>query len=125
MLRSSFALLLVALLAASAASQEPPPVATQDPLSPQEEQKKFILPPGFEIQLVASEPDIAKPMNLAFDDRGRLTVTSSVEYPFPAKDPAAARDTVKVLEDFGPDGKARKITTLVSGLNIPIGQYPV
>src|SRR5436190_1968064 len=119
--RSLFALLLLTL---PCFSQEPPVVATQDPLSPAEEQKKFHLPPGFEIQLVASEPDIAKPMNLAFDDRGRLFVTSSVEYPFPAKDANAARDTVKILEDFGPDGKARKISSYVSGLNIPIGQYP-
>jgi len=121
MLRYSFALLL---LMSFAAAQEPPPVATQDPLTPAEEAKKFQLPPGFEIQLVASEPDIAKPMNLSFDDRGRLYVTSSVEYPFPVKDGAAGRDTVKVLEDFGPDGKARKISTFVGGLNIPIGQYP-
>src|SRR5215212_9018970 len=106
MLRKLCTLLLLTLCALPAASQEPPAVATQDPLSPQEEQKRFVLPPGFEIQLVASEPDIAKPMNLAFDDRGRLYVTSSVEYPFPAKDPAQARDAVKVLEDFGPDGKA-------------------
>ncbi|HZE97680.1 MAG TPA: PVC-type heme-binding CxxCH protein, partial [Planctomycetota bacterium] len=99
-------------------------VAQQEALSPQDELKRFSLPPGFEIQLVASEPDIIKPMNLAFDDRGRLLCTQSVEYPFPAKDPAAARDTVKVLENFGPDGKAGKISTYVSGLNIPIGVYP-
>jgi len=43
--------------------------------SPEAEQKSFHLPPGFEIQLVAAEPDILKPMNLAFDARGRLWVT--------------------------------------------------
>jgi putative heme-binding domain-containing protein len=121
MLRSTFALLTMALLAAA---QEPPVIATQDPLTPQEELKKFTLPPGFEIQLVASEPEIIKPMNLAFDDRGRLLCTQSVEYPFPVKEGLPARDTVKMLEDFGPDGRARKISTHVSGLNIPIGVYP-
>src|SRR5262249_36974930 len=35
------------------------------------------------------------------------------------------RDTVKILEDFGPDGKARKITTFADGLNIPIGILPL
>jgi len=124
MLRSSFAPLLLALLALPSAAQEPPVIAQQEALTPQEELQKFSLPPGFEIQLVASEPDIIKPMNLAFDDRGRLLCTQSVEYPFPAKDPAAARDTVKVLENFGPDGKAGKISTYGSGLNIPIGVYP-
>jgi putative heme-binding domain-containing protein len=121
MLRSTFALLLLSLVAGA---QEPPVVATQDPLTPAEELKKFVLPPGFEIQLVASEPDIIKPMNLAFDDRGRLFCTQSVEYPFPVKEGLPARDAVKLLEDFGLDGRARKISTYVPGLNIPIGLYP-
>src|SRR5436305_9261103 len=51
-----------------------------------------------EIQLVAAEPDIHKPMNLAFDDRGRLWVTSTVEYPFPASG-RTPRDTIQVLEE--------------------------
>ena len=42
-------------------------------------------PPGFEIQLVAGDPDIAKPMNLAFDSRGRLWVSETRLYPYPAK----------------------------------------
>ncbi len=104
-----------------AAPQEPPFIAEQDPLTPAEEKKRLHLPPGFELQLVACEPDIAKPLNMAFDDRGRLFVTSTVEYPFPAREGIPARDTVKMLEDFGADGRARKITTYVSGLNIPIG----
>src|SRR5207302_2783235 len=83
------------------------------------------LPEGFVAQLVASEPDIKKPMNLAFDDQGRLWVTDSVEYPYAAKPGSKARDTVKVLEDFGPDGRARKITTFAGGLNIPIGVLPL
>jgi hypothetical protein len=45
----------------------------------------FHLPPGFEIQLVVSDPDIGKPMNLNFDARGRLWITLSIEYPWPAK----------------------------------------
>src|SRR5262245_42251699 len=84
---------------------EPPVVAPTEPRPPAEEKKLFKLPPGFEAQLVASEPDIAKPMNLAFDAQGRLWVTSSVEYPFPAQN-GAGRDTIHILEDFAPDGRA-------------------
>ena len=54
-----------------------------EPLTPAEEQTKFHLPPGFEIQLVASEPDIGKPMNMEFDAKGRLWISQSREYPFP------------------------------------------
>ncbi len=116
---------LVLLAAVGLSQQSAPNVVPADPLSPAEEARKFILPEGFEAQLVASEPDIKKPMNLAFDDQGRLWVTDSVEYPFPAKPGTRPRDTVKVLEDFGPDGRARKITTFADGLNIPIGVLPL
>ncbi len=85
----------------------------------------FHLPPGFEIQLVAAEPDINKPMNIAFDDRSRLWVTSSVEYPFPAKDGATPRDSIMILEDTDGDGRADVVKTFVDGLNIPIGVLPV
>jgi len=52
--------------------------------SPEEERKGFKLPEGFEITLFASEPQIGKPINIAFDARGRLWVTQSFEYPFAA-----------------------------------------
>src|SRR5581483_534124 len=54
-----------------------------------------------------------------------LWVTDTVEYPYPVKPGAKGRDTVKVLADFGPDGKARKVTTFAGGLNIPIGVLPL
>lgn len=98
-------------------------VRTTPPLPTSDELSKLHLPPGFQMQLVASEPDINKPMNLAFDAAGRLWVTTSVEYPFPAKD-RIGRDRLMVFDDFGPDGRARKVTQFADGLNIPIGVYP-
>jgi glucose/arabinose dehydrogenase len=115
---------LLLVLAGPAACQDPN-VASTPPRSPAEERKLFHLPPGFEAQLVAAEPDIHKPLNLAFDDRGRLWVSETIEYPFPAGPGKTPRDAVKVLEDFGPDGRARKITTFAAGLNIPIGLLPL
>ena len=100
-------------------------IAQTDPRSPAEERRAFHLPPGFEIQLVASEPDIKKPINIAFDARGRLWVTQSEEYPFPVKAGDPSRDTVRILDDFQADGRARKITTFADNLNIPIGVLPV
>src|SRR5438067_505335 len=83
--------------------------APTPPRSPEEERKTFHLPPGFEAQLVACEPEIRKPINIAFDAAGRLWVTQSTEYPFPAL--GKGHDTLKILADFGPDGRAKKITT--------------
>jgi putative heme-binding domain-containing protein len=118
-------LLPLAALAVSLETKAEPNVASSPHRSPEEERKLFRLPPGFEIQLVAAEPDIHKPLNLAFDDRGRLWVTDTVEYPFPPPPGKKSRDSVKILEDFGPDGRARKITTFADDLIIPIGILPL
>src|SRR5271163_2781437 len=61
------------------AQQPPAPklVAETEARTPAEERAGFHLPEGFVMELVASEPEINKPMNLAFDDQGRLWVTST------------------------------------------------
>jgi putative heme-binding domain-containing protein len=120
-LRSS---LFVLLLASAAFAQEGPLVAPTDPKSPADERKAFKLPPGFDAQLVASDPDIMKPMQIAFDLKGRLWVPTSQEYPFPAVG-RPGKDKLYVLDDFGPDGKARKVSVFADDLNIPIGILPL
>lgn len=120
--------MLISQMPAPVLAQKPAPVEYVSSLphrTPAEERKALHVPPGFEVQLVAAEPDIQKPLNLAFDDRGRLWVTDTVEYPYPAQEGTRPRDTVKVLADFAPDGKARSITTFADGLNIPIGVLPL
>ncbi|MHB1557449.1 MAG: PVC-type heme-binding CxxCH protein [Isosphaeraceae bacterium] len=121
------AFILVGQMASSALAQKPAPVENVSTLphrSPAEERRALHVPPGFEVQLVAAEPDIQKPLNIAFDDLGRLWVTDTREYPFPKPEGTPGRDTVKILSDFGPDGRARKIQTFADGLNIPIGLLP-
>ena len=126
MLRRTF--LAITLLTTSALAQNADPFAegvrTTEPLEPTEQRAKFKLPPGFEIQLVAAEPDLRKPMNMAFDSTGRLWVSESREYPFPAKEGAELRDSIRIFSDFGPDGRARKKEVFADKLNIPIGLYP-
>jgi putative heme-binding domain-containing protein len=99
-------------------------VRSTEPLTAEQQRKTFHLPPGFEIQLVAAEPDLRKPMNLAFDSAGRLWLTESREYPFPAKTGAEARDTIRIFSEFDADGRARRVTTFATNLNIPIGLHP-
>lgn len=103
------------------AADPPQLVAPTEARTPAEQQKMFHLPPGFEIQLVASEPDVHKPMNMHFDAAGRLYVTSSLEYPFPAKEGTKARDTIQRFDDTNGDGVPDRVTTFADGLNIPIG----
>src|SRR5881396_3309897 len=66
-------------------------------LTPEQERLAFHLPAGFEVQLVASEPEIGKPMNMAFDARGRLWLTQSREYPFAAPLDKPGRDKIQIL----------------------------
>lgn len=96
-------------------------VVKDAPKSPVEQQASFNLPPGFEIQLVASEPDIRKPMQLAFDEKGRLFVTTSTDYPLGPADGAKPSDKLMMIEIDGATGKATSITTVLDGLNIPSG----
>jgi len=114
-----------------------PGVAPTEALKPEDQRKLFHLPPGFEIQLVVSDPDIGKPMNLSFDARGRLWVTHSIEYPYPARgdvEPRSRfpgmgdhdpRDRLTVVEGIDNEGRPTKITHFTGGLNIPIGNTPL
>jgi putative heme-binding domain-containing protein len=99
-------------------------VRTTEYQTPEQERLSFVLPPGFEATLFASEPDITKPINMAFDERGRLWVTQSSEYPV-AAGPSAGKDRITVLEDTDGDGRADKINDFANDLNIPIGIMPV
>jgi putative heme-binding domain-containing protein len=123
----AFAAVVASSLSISAARGEDPfsaAIRPTDAKTPEEERRSFHVPPGFEVQLVAAEPDIQKPMNLAFDARGRLWVSGSTEYPFPAPADRPGRDSIRVLEDKDGDGRADKVTVFADGLNIPIGLYP-
>lgn len=98
-------------------------VRETEPLSPARQQETFSLPDGFRISCFASEPDLQKPMNMAFDADGRLWVTGSNQYPLPAKQ-GEGSDSVRILEDTNSDGIADRITVFADNLNIPIGLLP-
>lgn len=99
-------------------------IRQSEPCSPEEERAGFTLQPGFQIELFASEPLIGKPLNMAFDAKGRLWVTQSAEYPAPAKT-GKGRDRITILEDTNHNGKADRFTTVLDTLNIPIGLLPL
>ncbi len=100
-------------------------IRTTEPRTPEEEMAGFKLPPGFEIQLFASEPDIDKPINMTFDAKGRMWVTQSFEYPFPNAPGEHGTDRLTILEDTDHDGVADKFTEVLDTLNIPIGVLPL
>ena len=92
----------------------------QPALSPEESKKLIQVPVDFEVQVFASEPDITNPIAMSWDERGRLWIVESVDYPntFLETD-GAANDRIKICEDTDGDGKADKFTIFADSLNIP------
>ncbi len=78
------------------------------------------VPVDFEVKLFAQEPDITNPIAMSWDERGRLWIVESVDYPntFLETD-GAANDRIKICEDTDGDGKADKFTVFADKLNIP------
>jgi putative heme-binding domain-containing protein len=99
-------------------------VRPTDARTPEDERQGFHLPAGFVVELVAAEPQISKPLNMAFDSKGRLWVTDTLEYPYQAPPGQPARDTLRILEDTNGDGQFDRSTTFADNLNIPIGILP-
>lgn len=91
------------------------------PLSVAESQARMHLPEGFRVELFAAEPDVVKPLAMTFDERGRLWVIESVDYPNTVLEPDAGHDRIKICEDTDGDGRADKFTVFAEGLNIPTG----
>ena len=91
--------------------------------SPEETKGSFNLPDGYEINLFASEvdfPDLRKPVQMTFDARGRLWVTTMASYPMylPGR---PVDDKVLIFEDTDGDGRADKQTVFADKLHVPTG----
>ncbi len=92
----------------------------QEALTPEQSQKLIQVPVDFTMELFAAEPDITNPINMTWDEQGRLWVVESVDYPntFLETD-GAANDRIKICEDTDGDGRADKFTVFADSLNIP------
>jgi len=79
---------------------------------------------GYKLELFASEkefPDLANPVQMSFDNKGRLWVGVMPSYPHYKPGDVKAQDKLIILEDTDNDGKADKQTTFVDDLNLTIG----
>lgn len=64
-----------------------------EPLSPDEAVKHFQTPNDLSVKLVLGDPDIAQPLFMSWDERGRLWVMEYRQYPDPAGLKMVSRDT--------------------------------
>jgi len=89
-------------------------------LSPAESVKAMELPPGFSATVFAAEPDVAQPVAMAIDARGRVWIAEANNYPKKAKE-GEGKDRILILEDTNGDGKFDKKTVFIEGLNLVSG----
>ncbi|MDF1744647.1 MAG: c-type cytochrome [Gimesia sp.] len=118
-------------------------IADADGLPPAETVKKFKLPDGLDISLAVSEPQVAQPLSISFDDRGRMWVLQYLQYPIPnglkavkvdqylrtqydkmpappPKGPKGA-DRITIFEDTDGDGRVDHSKDFISDLNLASG----
>ena len=92
----------------------------QEPLSPEESAKLIQVPVGFDLELFASEPEIINPIAMEWDEKGRLWVVETVDYPNTVmEEKTEGDDRIKICEDTDGDGKADRFTLFADKLNIP------
>jgi putative membrane-bound dehydrogenase-like protein len=115
-------------------------------LPAEESRRRLVVPEGYAVELVASEPVIRQPIDVKFDARGRMWVVQYLQYPFPAgvtitgydqyiraefdrvspPPPKHFRgaDKITILEDRGGDGKFATAKTFLDGLNMATSVLP-
>jgi putative membrane-bound dehydrogenase-like protein len=96
-----------------------PPPKYQLPFSVEEATKFIQIPAEFSLELFATEPDIVKPITFAFDERGRMWIAETIDYPNEALNGAPGDDRIRIIEDTNGDGRADKFTVFAEHLNIP------
>ncbi|MBM1105717.1 ThuA domain-containing protein [Aurantibacter crassamenti] len=116
------------LLIGCSQTKEKPPVLTftgdepriQNPLSPEDSQKHIQLPEGFEAELFAAEPNIINPIAFTWDERGRLWVVQSQDYPHGLNNDVGG-DRITICEDTNGDSKADKFTEFATEQSLTTG----
>lgn len=96
------------------------PRKMQLPLTSEESVKHMVTPVGFEIKLFASEANFAgKPIAMNWDERGRLWICETVDYPNELQPVGKGRDRIRICEDSDHDGVADKFTVFAENMSIP------
>src|SRR5690606_25464228 len=100
--------------------KRPGPQMMQLPLTPEESMKHIQIPVDFQLDLFAHEPNVMHPVALTWDEKGRLYVLITKDYPNERKD-TGGEDYILICEDTDGDGKADSFKRFAEGLSIPTG----
>lgn len=91
-----------------------------DGYAPEDAAKNMKVPPGFSVDLIASEPELVQPIAMCFDDRGRIWMIEGNTYPRKAPE-GEGRDRILILEDADATGTFETKKVFAEGLNLASG----
>src|SRR6266478_1686177 len=103
-------LLLIACSCSRRSSQAP------DPLPPDKSLQTFHLSEDFHVELFASEPNVVDPVDMAFDENGKIYVAEMIDYPDGPPPGKPARSRIVLLEDRDGDGRIDHSTIFADNL---------
>src|SRR5438552_490562 len=111
---------LLAFLAVTSAHAAPDP-KVKGQLAPEEQKPLFVLPRGFEIELVAAEPQVINPITMTLDEKGRIYVSESHTYRYgPGGTPIKPFTNPVIRLDPLPDGKGYQRVVVAEGFDEPV-----
>jgi putative membrane-bound dehydrogenase-like protein len=79
-------------------------------VAPQDAEKTLRLSEPFTAELFAAEPDVVDPVEMVFDEDGRIYVAEMRDYPDDPAPGKPARSRIRLLEDAGGDGRFERST---------------
>lgn len=96
------------------------PLPRYAPLEPAQALASFRIKPGFRVELAAVEPQVCSPVEICFDESGRMFVVEMIDYSeLRHRRPHLGR--VRMLEDLDDDGRFEKSTVFADDLPFPTG----
>jgi putative membrane-bound dehydrogenase-like protein len=93
---------VVCLLLGAACSKKNP---EEKAMTPQDSIKAMHLSDDFHIELFASEPDVMSPVEMAFDEGGKIYVAEMMDYPDDPPEGKPVRSRIRLLQDTQGNGK--------------------
>ncbi|HZV07176.1 MAG TPA: PVC-type heme-binding CxxCH protein [Gemmataceae bacterium] len=97
---------------------------TPEAKSPQASLRSIRTRPGFQVELVTSEPLVQSPIAFAWGPDGKFWVVEMGDYPLGLENKGKPGGRIKYLEDTDGDGRFDKATVFLDGLSFPTSVLP-
>src|SRR5690242_10385242 len=93
-------------------------------LTPEDSLKTMRVRGDFHVELFAEEPDVMSPVEIAFDENGKVYVAEMLDYPEDPPPGKPARSRIRLLEDTNGDGKLDRATVFADNVLAVSGFMP-